>query len=192
MIIWWSNWKILSHLRSRLLAFTCLLRRTWQLTVKQCCKFSAVLMSQCCYTWSNDTRLKTTDFYKSTNPSWIHLIPAVATKLAEPWSWMHLRLSRFHSPPVTKRQWTCGLIHMAHCSITHWSIWGSIQLHWQHNWSWSLCCGKHFTQRASILINSLLLIMYLIDQFGSWVNWSIILIFFFCGVVSNEGQTASG
>ena len=69
----------------------------------------------------------------------------------------------------------------------HWSIWGSIQLHWQHNWSQSLCCGKHFTQRASILINSLLLIMYLIDQFGPWVNWSIILIYFFffflwCGI----------
>lgn len=80
-----------------------------------------------------------------------------------------------------------GQIHTPYCSITDWSKWGSIQLHWPHNWSRPLCCGKHFTRLASILINSLLLIMYLIDQFGPWVNWSIILIFFFpfflaCGV----------
>lgn len=72
-----------------------------------------------------------------------------------------------------------GQIHKPYCSIKHWSIWGSIQLHCLHNWSRPLCCGKHFTRLASILINSLLLIMYLIDQFGPRVNWSIILIFFF-------------
>lgn len=83
-----------------------------------------------------------------------------------------------------------GQIHKAYCSITHWSLWGSIQLHWPHNWSPPLCCGKHFTQLASILINSLLLIMYLIDQFGPWVNWSIILIFFFCGI--KWGANCSG
>lgn len=90
-----------------------------------------------------------------------------------------------------------GQIYKPYCSITHWSIWGSIQLHWPHNWSLPLCCGKHFTGLASILINSLLLIMYLIDQFGPRVNWSIILIFFFflfffvrCGV--KWGANCSG
>lgn len=101
----------------------------------------------------------------------------------------------FHSFSVCyKGTVDSGQIHKPYCSIVHWSIWGSIQLHWPHNWSRPLCCGKHFTRLASILINSLLLIMYLIDQFGPWVNWSIILIFFCCccGVVSNEGQTAIG
>lgn len=65
-------------------------------------------------------------------------------------------------------------IHKVYCSITHRSMRDSIQLHWQHDWSRLLCCGKHFTQRASMLINSPLLIMYLIDQFGPWVNASII------------------
>ena len=105
---------------------------------------------------------------------------------------LYLRLSLFHFPPATKGTVDSGQIHKPYCSITHWSIWGSIQLHCLHNWSRPLCCGKHFTRLASILINSLLLIMYLIDQFGPRVNWSIILIFFFFCRGIKWGANCSG
>lgn len=101
-----------------------------------------------------------------------HAAAAVKDGVAVIWAVAHTftcSLSIWYKETVDTRP-----IHKVYCSITHWSIRDSIQLHWQRDWSRLLCCGKHFTQRASILINSPLLIMYLIDQFGPWVNASII------------------
>lgn len=100
------------------------------------------------------------------------------------WSSLYLRFCfflfflLFHSSSATKGQWTVGrsICPIAPSDI---DLYGAL----------FKCIGctidpglyaavNILTLPASILINILLLIMYLIDQFGPWVNWSIILIFF--------------
>lgn len=129
-------------------------------------------------------------------PCWLMKRSVVVTKMAEPvspqsWSPLYLWLSLFHSPSATKGQRTVGR-SISPIAPSHIDPYGA--LFNCIGCTIDLCCGKHFTRLASILVNSLLLIMYFIDQFGPRVNWSIILIFFFfffwCGI--KWGTSCSG
>jgi len=78
---------------------------------------------------------------------------------------LYLRLSLFHSLSATKGQWTvCRSINPI--APSHIDPYGALFNYIGCTIDLGLCCGKHFTRLASILIDSLLLIMYFIDQFG--------------------------